>query len=100
MKGINIFGIEIKSCLLADDTILFNADLGSLKKTLKIMDDFGKLAGLFSNVKKTKATWLEKLKIILAALPCNVSSACMWSELLQPPQTIMPYVTDGSMTLK
>ena len=44
----------------ADDTTLFNADLGSLEKALKIVEDFGKLAGLFLNVKKTKAIWLGK----------------------------------------
>ena len=52
MKGIKIFGNEIKLSQFADDTTLFNADLGSLEKTLKIVEDFGKLAGLYLNVKK------------------------------------------------
>ena len=60
MKGIKIFGNEIKLSQFADDTTLFNADLGSLGKTLKIVEDFGKLAGLYLNVKKTKAIWLGK----------------------------------------
>ena len=60
MKGIKIFGNEIKLSQFADDTTLFNADLGSLEKTLKIVEDFGKLAGLYLNVKKTKAIWLCK----------------------------------------
>ena len=61
MKGIKIFGNEIKLSQFVDDTTLFNADLGSLEKTLKIVEDFGKLAGLYSvNVKETKAIWLGK----------------------------------------
>jgi len=54
-KGIKVFGNEIKLSQFADDTTLFNADLASLEKALKIVDDFGKLAGLSLNVKKTKA---------------------------------------------
>ena len=61
MKGIKIFGNEIKLSQFADDTTLFNADLGSLEKTLKIVEDFGKLAGLCLNVKKTKAIWLGEM---------------------------------------
>ena len=53
MKGIKIFGNEIKLSQFADYTTLFNADLGSLEKTLKIVEDFGKLAGLYLNMKKT-----------------------------------------------
>ena len=41
-------------------TSLFNADLASLERALKIIDDFGKIAGLSLNVKKTKAIWLGK----------------------------------------
>ena len=55
MKGIKIFGNEIKLSQFADDITLFNADLGSLEKTLKIVEDFRKLAVLYLNVKKTKA---------------------------------------------
>ena len=60
MKGIKIFGNEFKLSQFPDDTTLFNADLGSLEKALKIVEDFGRLAGLFLNVKKTKAIWLGK----------------------------------------
>ena len=60
VKGIKIFGNEFKLSQFADDTTLFNADLGSLEKTLKIVEDFGRLAGLFLNLKKTKAIWLGK----------------------------------------
>ena len=62
MKSIKIFGNEIKLSQFADDndTTLFYADLRSLEKALKIVEDFGKLAGLYLNVKKTKAIWLGK----------------------------------------
>ena len=60
MKGIKVFGNEIKLSQFADDTTFFNADLVSLEKALKIVDDFGKLAGQSLNVKKTKAIWLGR----------------------------------------
>ena len=43
---------------------------------------------------------LGKLWMILAALQCNLSGASKSSLRLTPPQTAMPYVTDGIMTLK
>jgi len=60
VKGIKVFGNEIKLSQFADDTTFFNADLVSLEKALKIVDDFKKLAGLSLNVKKTKAIWLGR----------------------------------------
>jgi len=51
----NLPGNEIKLSQFADDTTLFNADLVSLEKAQKIVNDFGKLVGLSWNVKKTKA---------------------------------------------
>ena len=36
LKGIKVFGNEIKLSQFADDTTLFNADLASLEKALKI----------------------------------------------------------------
>ena len=60
MKGIKVFGNEIKLSQFADDTTLFNADLVSLEKALIIEEDFGKLAGLSLNVIKTKAIWLGR----------------------------------------
>ena len=60
VKGIKVFGNEIKLSQFADDTTLFNTDLASLEKALKIVDDLGKLAGLSLNVKKTKAIWLGR----------------------------------------
>ena len=60
IKGIKIYENEIKLSQFANDTSLFNADLASLEKALKIIDDFGRVAGLSLNVKKTKAIWLGK----------------------------------------
>jgi len=44
----------------ADDTNLFCADLESVKETLKTVDEFGRLAGLALNVKKSNSMWLGK----------------------------------------
>ena len=60
IKGIKIYENEIKLSQFADDTTLFNADLASLERTLKITNDFGQIASLSLNVKKTKAVWLGK----------------------------------------
>ena len=60
MRGIKIFGREIKLSQFADDTTLFNADIESLELALKIVGDFGKIAGLSLNVKKTNALWLGR----------------------------------------
>lgn len=62
MRGIKVFGKEIKLSQFADYTTLFNADIESLEMALKIVGDFGKIAGLSLNVKKTKALWLGKWK--------------------------------------
>ena len=45
VKGIKVFENEIKLAQFADDTTLFNADLVSLERALKIVNEFGKLAG-------------------------------------------------------
>ena len=60
VRGIKMFGREVKLSQFADDTTLFNADLESLELALKIVGDFGKTAGLSLNVKKTKALWLGR----------------------------------------
>ena len=62
VRGIKVFGKEIKLSQFADDTTLFNADIESLERALKIIGDFGRIAGLSLNVKKTKALWLGKWK--------------------------------------
>ena len=60
VKGIYLFGNELKLSQFADDTNLFCADLISVEKAFDIVGDFGKMAGLRLNVKKTKAIWLGK----------------------------------------
>ena len=55
VKGINLFGNEIKLSQFADNTNLFCADF--VQKAFNIVSDFGKMAGLRLNVKKTKAIW-------------------------------------------
>ena len=62
VRGIKVFGKEIKLSQFADDTTLFNADIESLEMALKIVGDFERIAGLSLNVKKTKALWLGKWK--------------------------------------
>lgn len=61
MKGINIFGIEIKSCLLADDTTLFNADLGSLKKNTEDNGPFWETSGSFLKREENKGDLVRKM---------------------------------------
>ena len=65
--GIKIIGHEIKLSQFADDTNLFCADLISVENALKAVGDFGRLAGLKLNIKKSKAIWLGKWekKVIL-----------------------------------
>ena len=60
ITGIKIFGHEIKLGQFADDTNLFCADLISVENALKTVEDFGRLAGLNLNIKKSKAIWLGK----------------------------------------
>ena len=61
MKGIKIFGNEIKLSQFADDTTLFNADLGSLEK--KNTENSGRLwetSGSLLKCEEDKAIWLGK----------------------------------------
>ena len=62
VRGIKVLGKEIKLSQYADDTTLFNADIESLEMALKIVGDFGRIAGLSLNIKKTKVLWLGKWK--------------------------------------
>ena len=62
VRGIKVFGQEIKLSQFADDTTLFNADIESLERALKIVGVLGRIAGLSLNVKKKKALWLGKWK--------------------------------------
>ena len=60
IKGIKIFGNEIKVSQFADDINLFCADLTSVENALRTVGDFGVLAGLNLNIKKSKGIWLGK----------------------------------------
>ena len=61
MKGIKIFGNEIKPSQFADDTTLCNADLGSLQEALKMVEEFWKTSGSFLKCEENKAAiWLGK----------------------------------------
>ena len=60
IKGIKILGNELKFSQYADDTNLFCSDLASVETALETVDNFGMLAGLRLNRKKTKAIWLGK----------------------------------------
>ena len=57
-NGIKIFGNEVKLSLFAGDTNIFCADLASVEGALKLVEEFGTIASLCLNVKKTKAIWL------------------------------------------
>ena len=59
-NGIKIFGNEVKLLMFAEDTNIFSADLVSVEIALEMVEEFGKIAGLCFNVKKTKAIWLGK----------------------------------------
>ena len=54
MIGIKVFGKEIKLSEFADDITLFNADIESLERALKIVGHFGRIAGLSSKKKKKR----------------------------------------------
>ena len=60
VKGINIYGNEVKVNQFADDTNLFCEDITSVEKSLCLVNEFGSISGLKLNVKKTKALWLGK----------------------------------------
>ena len=59
-NGIKILGKELKLSQYADDTNLFCADLASVEKILEIVENFGNMAGLKLNRRKTKAIWLGR----------------------------------------
>lgn len=60
VKGINLFGNELKLSQFADDTNLFCVDLISMEKAFDIVCDFGKMASLhlLLNAINMKAIWL------------------------------------------
>ena len=60
VKGISIFGKEIKVCQFADDTNLLCADIVLVEKGLQIVADFSEISDLKLNIDKIKAMWLGK----------------------------------------
>jgi len=60
VKGINIYGNEVKVSQFADDTNLFCENITSVDNALCLVNDFAPVSGLKLNVKKTKALWLGK----------------------------------------
>ena len=60
VKGINLFGNEVKISQFADDINLFCADVTSVENAFVTINNFGGISGLQLNVKKTKAVWLGK----------------------------------------
>ena len=58
IKGVSLFGNEIKLSQFADDTNLVCSDLLSVEKALQILDDFGDISGLRLNKGKIQAMWL------------------------------------------
>ena len=53
IEGVRIFGNEIKVSQFADDTNLLCADLTSVENALRTVGEFGALAGLKLNIKKS-----------------------------------------------
>ena len=60
IKGIVIFGNEIKLTQFANDTNLFCRDLDSFSAVLNKVNIFSKFSGLHLNIGKTKAMWLGR----------------------------------------
>ena len=60
VKGINIYGNEVKVSQFADDTNLFCEDITSVENAFCLVNDFAPVSGLKLNVKKTKALWLGR----------------------------------------
>ena len=58
VKGICLFGNELKLSQFADDTNLISSDLASADNAVQILDDFGNISGLRLNKEKTQVMWL------------------------------------------
>ena len=59
VKGVFLFGNEIKLSQFADKTYLVCSNLLSVENALQILDDFGDISGLRSNKENTQAMWLS-----------------------------------------
>ena len=62
MRGIKVFGKEIKLSQFADDTTLFNADMESLERALKIVGDFGRIAVSVLECKKNEGALVGEME--------------------------------------
>ena len=58
VRGITIFGTELKISQFADDTSAFCDNLLSVQNLIAIVNDFGTYSGLKLNTSKTKVIWL------------------------------------------
>ena len=59
IKGINVFGQEIKISQYADDTtLILDCSDETFTSSLQVLDDFRKISGLKLNDKKTEVLWI------------------------------------------
>jgi len=59
IRGLTVCGEEIKLSQYADDTtLILDGSEESLRESLKLLDDFGKMSGLKLNCGKTEALWI------------------------------------------
>lgn len=70
VKGVLLFGNEIKLSQFANDTNLICSDLPSVEDALQILDDFGNISGLRLNKEKNSSnvagTIIRTCPILLA----------------------------------
>ena len=59
IRGLTVCGEEIKLSQYADDTtLILDGSEESLRESLKLLDDFGKMSGLKLNCGKAEALWI------------------------------------------
>jgi len=56
VKGVNIYGNEVKVSQFADDTNLFCGDITSFDNAMSLVNDLAPVSGLKHNVKKKQST--------------------------------------------
>ena len=61
VKGINLFGNEVKISQFADDSNLFCVDVTSVENAFVTINNFGGISGLQLNVKKNKSSVVGKM---------------------------------------
>ena len=60
-SGIKIFGNEVKLSLFADDTNIFCIDLASVERALKLVEEFGKIAGLVFKCEENEGNLVREM---------------------------------------